>query len=303
VMPFFKLNMGLAEPNYPESLSGVVVINAPMIFPLFWRIARPWVDDYTASKVQVLGSNYQDALREIIGEDSLPEEYGGKCRCPDGCLPNARGSPPGFFDEAALNRSTQAVKARVSPLVTVQLPSGKVHTVEVKVEERDIKESHERGTRGRVALEYYYDSDRDIRFAIDFLPLSSDPLFVAEHRADAPAPALSPSHTDPSQVDLAVQRAQADVLTLPANQKKLEKLRMEKMVKVQPLTKFHSDQCPQAGVVHTYEAGTFFLRFDNANSYWSSKKVNFGHRFDDPRELARTDPVAVWHYPPDQRPT
>lgn len=43
--------IGVSEANYPETMAGMVIINAPSIFPFFWKIVKPWLDEYTASKV------------------------------------------------------------------------------------------------------------------------------------------------------------------------------------------------------------------------------------------------------------
>ncbi|ELR15902.1 CRAL/TRIO domain containing protein [Acanthamoeba castellanii str. Neff] len=38
-------------------------------------------------KVKIMGGDYKDALLEVIDEENLPEEYGGKSTCEGGCVP------------------------------------------------------------------------------------------------------------------------------------------------------------------------------------------------------------------------
>lgn len=72
---------------YPERLGKIYVINAPWVFPFFWKLVRGWIDKKTAEKVVVLGKNYQKQLLKFIPAEHLPEEFGGKCTC------NGKGKP------------------------------------------------------------------------------------------------------------------------------------------------------------------------------------------------------------------
>ncbi len=65
---------------YPERLGYMFIINAPFIFRPLWAMIKPWLDPNTANKIQVLGSNYQDALKAKIPEDQIPLEYGGTAK-------------------------------------------------------------------------------------------------------------------------------------------------------------------------------------------------------------------------------
>lgn len=43
-------------------------------------MVKPWLDANTANKIQVLGYNYQDALKEKIPIEYIPLEYGGTAK-------------------------------------------------------------------------------------------------------------------------------------------------------------------------------------------------------------------------------
>ena len=65
--------------NYPERLGVMCIINAPWYFTAVWKIVSYWLDDRTKSKIRILGSDYMSTLLELIDEDQLPPQYGGKC--------------------------------------------------------------------------------------------------------------------------------------------------------------------------------------------------------------------------------
>ncbi|WAR03476.1 RALB-like protein [Mya arenaria] len=50
------------EDNYPEMLKRLFVINAPAIFPILYKLARPLISDEMRNKIHVLGSNYKNDL-------------------------------------------------------------------------------------------------------------------------------------------------------------------------------------------------------------------------------------------------
>lgn len=56
---------------YPERLGRFFFINTPMVFMIFWKIIRPWLDPVTAEKFQLLGSDYEETLHKFIGNYSF----------------------------------------------------------------------------------------------------------------------------------------------------------------------------------------------------------------------------------------
>lgn len=79
--------------NYPETLHRLFIINAGPGFRLVWSAIRPFLDPKTASKIKVLGTNYQSTLLEIVDQSELPDFLGGSCTCANegGCLRSDKG--------------------------------------------------------------------------------------------------------------------------------------------------------------------------------------------------------------------
>ncbi|KAL5016994.1 hypothetical protein ScPMuIL_006583, partial [Solemya velum] len=72
------------EDNYPETTKRVYVVNAPTIFPILFKIVKPFLGEDTIRKIKILGSNYKEELLKEIAPDQLPKCYGGTCTDPDG---------------------------------------------------------------------------------------------------------------------------------------------------------------------------------------------------------------------------
>ncbi len=53
---------------------------------------KPWLDQRTLAKIEICGYyDYLDALQYEIDISQIPEEYGGNCKCPKGCLDKKKG--------------------------------------------------------------------------------------------------------------------------------------------------------------------------------------------------------------------
>merc|ERR1719446_1250507 len=57
--------MKLMRICYPETVHSIVLINSPAIFPLIWRIVRPWLDPETATKIQVHSGSCKQRLQQL----------------------------------------------------------------------------------------------------------------------------------------------------------------------------------------------------------------------------------------------
>jgi len=75
----------IGQDHYPETMGKFYIINAPMLFTGVWAVVKPWLDEVTVAKIQVLGSKNKDVLLGQIPEENLPKGLGGSCQCPEGC--------------------------------------------------------------------------------------------------------------------------------------------------------------------------------------------------------------------------
>ena len=75
----------IGQDRYPETMGKFFIINAPWAFGAVWSLIKPWLDEATVAKIDILGSGYKDKLLEQIPKENLPKEFGGLCDCPSGC--------------------------------------------------------------------------------------------------------------------------------------------------------------------------------------------------------------------------
>jgi len=75
----------IGQDRYPESMGKFYIINAPWAFSAVWSIIKPWLDEVTVSKIDILGSGFKERLLAQIDAENLPKELGGTCSCPGGC--------------------------------------------------------------------------------------------------------------------------------------------------------------------------------------------------------------------------
>lgn len=75
---YVKDMFGVDGNFYPERLHKMIMINAPWYFSAIWALVSFCVDPVTAEKITIVGADYADTLRELIDEDSIPSDMGGK---------------------------------------------------------------------------------------------------------------------------------------------------------------------------------------------------------------------------------
>lgn len=75
----------IGQDRYPETLGKFYIINAPWAFSAVWTVIKPWLDEVTVKKINILGSGYKDELLKQIPPENLPKQYGGTCECSGGC--------------------------------------------------------------------------------------------------------------------------------------------------------------------------------------------------------------------------
>uniref|UniRef100_A0A6A7FYP6 SEC14-like protein 5 n=2 Tax=Hirondellea gigas TaxID=1518452 RepID=A0A6A7FYP6_9CRUS len=128
----------LVENNYPETMSHVLIIRAPRVFPILWTLVSTFIDDHTKSKFLFYGGNdYQDpgGLVDYMSEEFIPEFLGGKCKslvCEGGLVPKNLYLPGEEVESVGkqhLQLSDQSIYQSVS------LSRGQVHEVLILIEE------------------------------------------------------------------------------------------------------------------------------------------------------------------------
>jgi len=61
------------------------IINVPWTFSAVWAIVKPWLDEVTVKKINILGGTYKEELLKQIPAENLPKQFGGLCECAEGC--------------------------------------------------------------------------------------------------------------------------------------------------------------------------------------------------------------------------
>ncbi|OLL22335.1 Sec14 cytosolic factor [Neolecta irregularis DAH-3] len=85
VYGYLKQASTIGQDYYPERMGTLVMINAPWGFASAFKLVKPLLDEVTVKKINILGSDYQKVLLELIPAENLPTQFGGTCECPGGC--------------------------------------------------------------------------------------------------------------------------------------------------------------------------------------------------------------------------
>ena len=75
----------IGQDRYPETMGRFYIVNAPWAFSTVWTFVKPWLDEATVAKIDILGGGYRDKLLAQIPVENLPKEFGGACQCAGGC--------------------------------------------------------------------------------------------------------------------------------------------------------------------------------------------------------------------------
>jgi len=85
VKDYISQASAIGQDRYPEIMGKFYVINAPWAFSAVWNVIKRWLDEVTVSKIEIIGSTYQDKLLAQIPAENLPKDFGGECECLGGC--------------------------------------------------------------------------------------------------------------------------------------------------------------------------------------------------------------------------
>lgn len=115
--------------NYPETLHQLFIINAGSGFRLLWNSAKGFLDPKTASKINVLGNDFQHRLLEVIDSSQLPDFLGGSCTCSaeGGCMMSDKGP---WKDPDIMKKVMNGAVKQMQKIVLVSKASIKGSSVE-----------------------------------------------------------------------------------------------------------------------------------------------------------------------------
>ena len=80
ILKITKTQCQIDELCFPDSMTKMIIVNAPSCFPIFWRIVKAWIDPRNAAKVEIFGTNraqWEERIFEFVERDQLPSDYGG----------------------------------------------------------------------------------------------------------------------------------------------------------------------------------------------------------------------------------
>ncbi|KAF9475194.1 hypothetical protein BDN70DRAFT_841281 [Pholiota conissans] len=85
VKDYVSAASSVGQDRYPETMGKFYIINAPWAFRAVWAVIKPWLDEVTVKKINILGHGYRGVLVHQIPIENLPKDFGGACVCEGGC--------------------------------------------------------------------------------------------------------------------------------------------------------------------------------------------------------------------------
>lgn len=85
VKDYISTAASIGQLRYPETMGKFYIINASWAFSVIWSMIKPWLDEVTVDKVEIVGGGYKEVLLKQIPKENLPKGLGGECVCVGGC--------------------------------------------------------------------------------------------------------------------------------------------------------------------------------------------------------------------------
>ncbi|GES58100.1 CRAL/TRIO-domain-containing protein [Aspergillus terreus] len=125
---------GLLSMCYPEIIDKIIICHCPAYMGAIWKIVKGWIDPVTATKLVFLTSGeVYPVLSEIIHDEDLPVQFGGKLEFQHGMLPD--------LDES-LRRALRCDGLVPGPLKCVHDEQGRVKIVAVGCVDGQVRNEH-----------------------------------------------------------------------------------------------------------------------------------------------------------------
>ncbi|KAL7540099.1 hypothetical protein ACHAWF_006592, partial [Thalassiosira exigua] len=78
VVPLLKELVKTVECHYPEIVDHITLFNVPRVASGVYNVVRGFLDPVTAAKIELHAGVPYERFRELMSEDVIPAEYGGK---------------------------------------------------------------------------------------------------------------------------------------------------------------------------------------------------------------------------------
>ena len=125
---------------FPETVNRVIIINAPSFFSMTWRMMKGWADPRTADKVEIFSNQKVketcQRLLELIDDDQLPVDYGGKSTSTKELL-SCGDEQCDYIVPRGINRKSSGKQEIFNNLITPQR-SSKKHSFEIFLQPNEI---------------------------------------------------------------------------------------------------------------------------------------------------------------------
>ncbi|KAK0393336.1 hypothetical protein QR680_000159 [Steinernema hermaphroditum] len=122
--------LGKLQDMFPDVLRHLFIINAPYFMHIIWKCISPILSKQTKQKVQILGSDWKECLKEHIDEEVLYKNWGGtkESDTPYGDVRRGGKVP----DDLKTGKENDLPE---SQLTTLSIAARSIGTVDVEVED------------------------------------------------------------------------------------------------------------------------------------------------------------------------
>ena len=114
-----KMMADIDANHYPERMGVTLIVNAPRSFSAVWAVVRPWLDEQTASKIQIVSGDYRLQVLKLADESQLPAQHHGIANESSDLSPQSLSPANGFEPPIALLEWLGSDEARMARCVSM----------------------------------------------------------------------------------------------------------------------------------------------------------------------------------------